>query len=150
MKDNTKLIEAVLKEANGWRYGTAPCETADLLGKTFHTVLQLDNSHICFSNDTDTYIYYHAQDCCEHVYIESVVGELADLENSPLTMAELNTTTSGSTDYDGSSTWSFYKFATIKGYVDIRWCGSSNGYYSETVDMLRKPTAELLGKGAKA
>ena len=76
----------------------------------------------------------HFQNCCEHVYIESIVGDLSDLADTPILCAEEST---GEMENVESGTWSFYKFATIKGYVDIRYNGESNGYYSETVDFVK-------------
>jgi hypothetical protein len=110
-----------------------------LLNKTFSSVYQNKEEHelhfIC--TDGTKYKFFHAQDCCESVTIESIVGDLNDLVGSPILLAEES---SGETPSDykfeyepDSYTWTFYKFATAKGYVDIRWLGESNGYYGEEV-----------------
>lgn len=80
-------------------------------------------------DDYNGYVLTHLQDCCEDVYIESIDGDLTDLIGEPLVMAE-EAYQEGESDW-GTSTWSFYKFATTKGYVTIRFFGESNGYYSE-------------------
>lgn len=108
-----------------------------LAGKTLIAATQLrEDSFVFLTTDGEVFLQEHQQDCCETVEIESIVG-------APLHMAEevvsSNETPSGCvihTDYTPESyTWTFYKLATRKGYVDIRWFGNSNGYYSETVSM---------------
>ena len=80
---------------------------------------------------------YHHQDCCENVTVEDVCGDVADIVGSPLTLAEKSTSDKNPEGvvkkYQDSFTWTFYKLATVKGYVTIRWYGESNGYYSEGV-----------------
>lgn len=80
---------------------------------------------------------YHEQDCCEAVMIEDICGDVNSLVGNPLTMAEDISNIMGNPAVDewtDSCTWTWYKFATVKGYVTIRWYGESNGYYSECVD----------------
>lgn len=114
-------------------------DVGDLLGKTLVAAEREDDDRLIFrTSEGEEYRMYHEQDCCENVYIEDVVGELSDLVGSPLLVAEEVSNDLGPRDtYDESYTWTFYKFATIRGSVTIRWYGTSNGYYSESVDFVK-------------
>jgi len=111
----------------------------ELVGKTLIDIqINNYNDEIIFITDNyKKYKLYHSKNCCEKVNIESIDGDLNDLLGNPILMAKMTTNNNhkGGHTYDaGSFTWTFYKLATVKGYVDIRWYGSSNGYYSEKVD----------------
>ena len=106
----------------------------ELVGKTMTAVNQIGDEQIVFTAvGGQQYRLFHGQCCCESVTIEDVVGDLADLVGEPILIAEEVSSHSDS-DCLRRSTWTFYKFATRRGYVDIRWYGESNGYYSESVD----------------
>ena len=113
---------------------------AQMLGKTFVQVTgAVGNFDLLFETaNGERFMFAHQQDCCERVDINDIVGDLEDLVGEPLLVAEQ---VEGETPVDfnereyESVTWTFYKFATRKGYVDVRWLGESNGYYSEGVDL---------------
>lgn len=115
----------------------------DLVGKTMESVVNKDDEELIFTTtDGEVFKLYHNQDCCESVTI--IVGDLQDLVGSPILVSEESSCLKDENPaevevpgYQDSFTWTFYKFATIKGYVDIRWYGESNGYYSESVDFAR-------------
>lgn len=80
---------------------------------------------------------FHDQDCCESVWCEDICGDLKDLVGSEILMAHEASSDDPQyqdkeSEWGDITTWTFYKIATAKGYVTIRWCGESNGYYSTT------------------
>lgn len=124
-----------------------------LVGKTLVACRNENDDRIVFEcDDGKIYALFHSQDCCESVMVESITGDLSDLVGTPLLLAEETSSNDDPDDVkqskaearakdptgwhwgDESQTWTFYKLRTIKGSVDIRWHGSSNGYYSESVD----------------
>lgn len=105
----------------------------DLKGKVLTNIERVGDEELIFTcKDGSKYKMYHEQDCCEYVRIEDITGDLNDLLNSEIMVAE-ERTNEGETDW-GSETWTFYTIRTQKASVDIRWHGESNGYYSESVD----------------
>jgi hypothetical protein len=114
------------------------CDVNVLTGKTLESLVDEGNELIFKTTDGETYRMYHEQDCCESVVLEDVVGDLQDLVGSVILVAE-EVEGESPADFEAyeSYTWTFYKFATRKGYVDLRWLGQSNGYYSESVSFCK-------------
>lgn len=134
-------------------------EFSELKGKVLSKIDKIDNEELIFHLETgEKYRLYHQQDCCESVLIEDINGDLEDLIGTPILLAEeVNSEEfqknfeesfkleEGKEDYQWnyknekgeskpeSYTWTFYKLATKNGYIDIRWYGMLNGYYSEGV-----------------
>lgn len=113
---------------------------SELKGKIFKSIIIFkDKEEILFTTDNDEhYLMFHDRDCCESVKIEDIIGDIKDLIGMPILMAEKESNV-GKVNHDDyySSTWTFYKFGTVKGYVTIRWLGESNGYYSEDVSLVK-------------
>ena len=104
-----------------------------LIGQTIVSILTDELSEIVFiAENGDQHIFNHWQRCCETVEIESIVGDLEDLFDSPITMAEV-VCSDDCSDFKHQDTWHFYKFGTAKGFVTVRWVGYIN-YYSVEVD----------------
>lgn len=112
----------------------------ELVGKTIVSVSGCAPSSPrmqLIDSDGAVYTFFHRQDCCEDVRIFSVDGDPNDLVGQ-IVLAE-QVSSEGEPppreqDPWGTWTWTFYKFATRRGYVTVRWLGESNGYYGEGVD----------------
>jgi hypothetical protein len=113
---------------------------SDLVGKTLTSIVVAENKERVDIKTADGrhFSMQHFQDCCESVELAEVVGDISDLIDSPILLAEEVSESGEGNGPDGaycgeSWTWTFYKLATIKGSVTLRWVGESNGYYSESV-----------------
>lgn len=118
----------------------------ELIGQVFSNVVVSGNDDLLIFTRSDGtgFQFYHDQNCCESVYVESVAGDLNDLIDTPILDA-MEVSNDGYVPectqeekeeylYDKVEEWTFYKFRTIKGSVTVRWYGTSNGYYSTAVD----------------
>lgn len=116
----------------------------NMLGRTIQEIrgAKKGSSHIyIYCTDGSRYLMSSddgpPNDC--HVNVEDICGDINDLIGSPLTVFE-----ESSSPKDIEGTWTFYKMATIKGSVDIRWYGTSNGFYCEKAlwEIIKSPDEE--------
>jgi hypothetical protein len=119
----------------------------DLQGNIFTSIIRTDDAQqlsgqynnsdqILFTDSSGCrYLMLYFEDCCAGVGIEDITGDLNDLLDSPILLAE--EVCEDAEDGAESSAWTFYKLVTNKGSVTIRWYGSSNGYYSETASFIK-------------
>lgn len=116
---------------------TPPPEFSVLVGRTIVKIDGLSEGSDRVRIECDdgaAFLMVHFPDCCEDVAVEDVCGDVADLIGSPVLLAEESTNRDEpKPDWSESFTWTFYKLATARGHVTIRWLGQSNGYYSESV-----------------
>lgn len=115
-----------------------------LKGKTLSAVEISDDRDEMTLTTTcgERYRMYHSKDCCETVKIEDICGDIEDVIGTPLLAVEEATSVRDPVGYkdDGDREaflWTFYKMATINGYLTIRWLGESNGYHGMGVECER-------------
>jgi CRISPR/Cas system-associated protein Csm6 len=108
-------------------------KTTEIYKRIKDIKLEENSDIVIFVFDDDTKMtQYHEQDCCESV----LVGQV-DSDPQRFIGAEMYTlqekTEIGELEYGDTYTYTFYTAVTSKGYLDWRWTGTSNGYYSESV-----------------
>lgn len=116
----------------------ADAKFEDLLGDVIIKFTASDTEITFLTIQGKKYKMSHQQDCCESVYVEDITGDLNDILDHPILLAEevseVAEVGKHGLEYVDSGTWTFYKLATVKANATIRWLGMSNGYYSEAVD----------------
>jgi hypothetical protein len=109
-------------------------EINDIYGRTIIEIKHNKSEFAMTLENGDVALLHHLQECCEQFELNDVSGDVDDLINSPLIMCEMSQNDKAEPKEDFQATWTFYKLATINGYVTLRFIGESNGYYSEEVD----------------
>lgn len=113
-----------------------PNTTIDVLvGQTLSKIeVAKHNEEIFFFIDNQQVFHsYHMQDCCEHVRLVNIIGNIDNILKSPIIWAHQETFEGPEPEYPDSWTWTAQTITTKNGSVRFEWLGESNGYYSEKV-----------------
>lgn len=109
----------------------------ELMGKTIEAIFVGEGEHeITFKTDTGYLTYIADGDCCSETWFADILGVSALIGGTVTSVEEAEIVH----DDDGSRTRQEYdkvygfKITTNKGYADIAFRNSSNGYYGGWID----------------
>lgn len=134
------------------------CRHLSVEGKT-PTEITFDSDTLTIVCGEDAFRAYHMQECCEHVAIHDISGDLQQLVGKTITEAtqeDVSDRWPGDVPCPGplympeSYTWTTQVFCAEGVRVVVRWLGQSNGYYGEDVYFERTHVPIELADGSES
>jgi len=122
-------------------------EIEDLINQRINNITY-DNDNDCLLFETNDGFHYemkHEQSCCESVYlVDFDINQTKEILLNQIIINASCEKQAGDDDNRPSNKyendleqWTFYKINTNKGSLTLRWYGSSNGYYSVSVNIYK-------------
>lgn len=104
-----------------------------LKGKIITKIVNRDDRVEFYTNDGRFTLISFESWCGNdvRVWLENKSDDFSGVLNSPVLLAE------ETSDSANGYSYTFYKLSTNKDSVTLRFCGESNGYYSEKMDFYR-------------
>lgn len=109
-----------------------------LIGKKIIKIEEgIGENLLTISTDNGSMNFYHYQDCCETVWLEDGLKDLEKMIGEIVLQADIieSHDDGALNQWDESYTWTYYKISTLHNDCTLRFYGTSNGYYSESVDI---------------
>ena len=112
----------------------------ELKGKTIKEIngLKKGGREVYIRTNDGTYKLYHQQDCCEHVRVVKVIGNVNELIGEVIFAEEdagANEPDWYNESFNDSHTWTKYVLKTENTSLEFWYLGESNGYYSENISI---------------
>ena len=112
----------------------------ELKGKTIKEIngLKKGGREVYIRTNDGTYKLYHQQDCCEHVRVVKVIGNVNELIGEVIFAEEdagANEPDWYNESFNDSHTWTKYVLKTENASLEFWYLCESNGYYSENISI---------------
>jgi hypothetical protein len=126
-----------------WDNDKPDCSVEELVGKKIVDLAENHEGDLTFTmSDGSIYEMGYVPDCCATCVVESGLDDLKAMIGQKLVAVTEDSSKETPADVKQeytpeSQTWTFYTFRSNKATAQLRWFGSSNGYYSESVTFRR-------------